>query len=236
MSSRVCAAVRSVSAAFAVSRLLISRTASDEFRGQHRGGRHRLVDEVAGLAHAIDEAQPCRLLAEDRVPAEGEPGRSAVPAPCDEEVRRRELRDDAELHEPDGDLRLLGGEDLVERQHHRDADADRGPVQRREQRLGGATQPDPVPGRRPHLTQAGISAGEHRLHVGTGAEPTSGPGDDDGADRRIVVGGRDRIGQLPHHARRPHVQLLRAVEREEEHPIPLLARDLLVGVSHGPGP
>ena len=59
-------------------------------------------------------------------------------------------------------------------------------------------------------------------------KPAPGAGDDDGADRAVVVGRLDGRRQLAHHLRRPGVHLLRAVERDLEDGVTLLDDDLLV--------
>ena len=50
--------------------------------------------------------------------------------------------------------------------------------------------------------------------TGAGAERAPRAGDDDGADGGVGVGVADRLLELPAHARRPRVELLRPVEHQ----------------------
>ena len=60
------------------------------------------------------------------------------------------------------------------------------------------------------------------------AEAATCARDDDGAYRRVGVSGLDRVDELGAHPRRPRVELLWTVQREEHDVVALLLEDLLV--------
>ena len=69
---------------------------------------------------------------------------------------------------------------------------------------------------------------EHHADVGAGAESPSRAGHHDRAHTGIGVGGLDRVRQFGGHARRPRVQAVGPVEREDDDVVVLFPQDLLV--------
>ena len=71
-------------------------------------------------------------------------------------------------------------------------------------------------------------AAERAADVGAGAEAAALAGHHDRADRRVVVEGADRVGHLGRHARRPGVQPIGPVQRDQADGVEALDEDLLV--------
>ena len=69
---------------------------------------------------------------------------------------------------------------------------------------------------------------EHRADVGARAEPATGPGHHQRADGRVGIGDLDRVDQLGGHPRRPHVETLGPVQRQDDDVVVALHEDLLV--------
>src|SRR5207245_607945 len=82
--------------------------------------------ELLGLDQAVGEPACCRLHAAVEPPRKAHLARLAEAHALDEEVRARQLRDEADLDEEHPEARLLRGDDHVEGQDHGHADADGG--------------------------------------------------------------------------------------------------------------
>src|SRR5436309_8304335 len=209
----------------------------------------RRVEELLGLGQAVGEPARRRLRAAVEPSREAHLARLAEAHALDEEVRARQLWDEADLDEEHPEARLLRGDDHVEGQDHGHADADRGAVDGGNERLRLAHQTHPVEaGRHAALAArrvlpgiAPLDAGlEGELHVGAGAERAPGAGHDDRADRAIVVRPPDGVRLFDGHLGRPGVQLLGTVEGDLRDPVAGLVADELVrhalSLAHLPSP
>ena len=194
--------------------------------GPLQGGRHQHV----GGGNLIDKADPGRFDAVDGAPRQAEVAGRPPSASLNEPSRARQLGRDAHLHEPARDLRGVGGDEAVARQDEGEPEPDRRPVDGGDDGLRIADNRVPCSaawGRRRSLGAVGLRL-EHGLDIGTGAESTSGAGDDERADRAVVVAGLDRVCQLDGHGREPRVEPVGSVERQDGDGAVRLVGDVVV--------
>jgi hypothetical protein len=125
-------------------------------------------------------------------------------------------RDDAQLDLGLTEPGRVGRDDEVA--HHREfaAAAERKAGHRGDDRL--APSGDAVPGR-DEVVQIGGRKGEwlHLTDVGSGREGLLGPGDHDGSDRPVRVGGLERLVQLGHERGIEGVKILGPVQCYQDH-------------------
>ena len=191
--------------------------------------------EVVGLVHRAD--QPA---GQGRVGVEDLGGVDPLERLLDADDPRQEpggrgLGDDAEAAEDEADPGRGRGEPQVHREGHRGADADRGPVDRRDDRLRqrvdrqghlAAGVADPVVrasevgaqllrGRPQGLVEPEDVALGGQVHPG--AEGPAGAGDHDRADRVVAGVGQEELLELARHGQVERVELVGAAQRQRGH-------------------
>ena len=183
----------------------------------------------------IDQAGADQLRRRVELSREAHLARLGEADALDDVVRARELGHQAHAHEEHAHPGLVGSKDDVEREDHREADANRHTVDGGDERLRLAAERDPVAtlgalfaAAHPAIATALDPSVECLLDVGAGAEPAPGSGHHHRADRRVSVGGVDGVDHLEPHLVGPGVELLGTIEGEEENVAAGFGRDLLV--------
>ena len=141
----------------------------------------------------------------------------------------------AEATERCRDLRSRRREPDVGRAHHHEPDASGGAVHGRDHRLrhphgNGVDVLRRLDRRRAgrSVVIADVTNAVEGIDVGAGTEPAPRAGHDDRADLVVFVGGANRIGLLGRHPRRPGVEPVGAVERDQGDRVAALVNERLV--------
>ncbi len=201
-----------------------------------RQGARRLDDRLR-RDDAAHQTRGARLLGVEDATGVDPLGGAVDAHDAGQEPAAARLGDDTAACEDEADLRRRRRDADVHRQGHRDADTDRGTVDRGDH---GLLRLEDAQGEQAaavtmvlHLRrllalrviEGRAAAGEIRA----GAERASRAGHDDGADRVVAVGAIEGVDQLAHHGPREGVQLVGALQGDGRDGVGDVIADLLVG-------